>query len=317
MTLDLFITHWNEPWKIGKKGFQMLALQRLVDWDQIRITLVHDGSEKFPDEYFEDIPCGVRQVAIPHGGIAAARNWCIDNSDATWIKWNDFDDMFANVYALNEIISVLDTEKYDLLWFDLLWQDREKLYLRTNRNPVFVHDKVFRRTFLTDNQIRFNESLTWCEDSAFMAVVEMEINHERIGKIRGISPIYLYNVRDGSLCNRPEIKFQNLQSFFDRHCYVADEFNKRGKIQEYRMMVVRAMADSYYTLKLAPGIQDSKTAFEQRVWNYYDRHRNEFRTCGPENFDFVLAAVNRERFDGGEITKKAFLEWIGRHERGE
>ena len=214
MLLDLMITHWTEPWTVGAKAFRMLSLQRGVDWDNVRVTLVHDGSEKFPERYFGKYPFKVKQVCLPHGGIAAARNWCIEHSTAKWIKWNDFDDMFANVFALHDIMNVLETEDFDLLWFDLLWQDHNILRIRRERNPVFVHDKVFRRSFLTDNQIRFNEELTWCEDSAFLSLVEMEINHQRIGKIKCDSPIYLYNVREGSLCNRPEIKFKNLQSFF-------------------------------------------------------------------------------------------------------
>ena len=82
MLLDLFITHWTEPREVGEKAFKMLSIQRLVDWSEIHITMVHDGSEKFPDEYFADIPCGVDQVCLPHGGIAKARNWCIDHATA-------------------------------------------------------------------------------------------------------------------------------------------------------------------------------------------------------------------------------------------
>ena len=317
MLLDLFITHWNEPWEIGEKGFRMLGMQRLVNWDDIRITLVHDGTEKFPDEYFRDIPCGVKQVVIPPGGIAAVRNWCIDNSDATWIKWNDFDAMFANVYSLQDMMYVLDNDEFDLLWFDVMAEVEGHKYLKDKRDPVVIHGKVFRRSFLLDNQIRFNESLTWCEDSAFLSVIEMEINHQRIGKIRCESPIYAWIERMGSLCNRPEIKFRNLQSFFDRHCYVAEEFYRRGRMEEYRTMMVRTMADCYYTLNLATGIDEDKTAFEKRVWEYYDKRKAAFHACKPENFDFALAAVNRERLDGGTIAKKAFTEWINKHERGE
>jgi hypothetical protein len=317
MLLDLFITHWTEPWEVGRDGIRMLSMQRLADWSKVRVTIVHDGSEKFPDEYFAECPFKVNQVCLPHGGIAKARNWCIEHSDAKWIKWNDWDDTFASLYALYDILNVLDTDNFDLLWFDLLWQDHERLHMKTDREPVFVHNKVFRRKFLTDNEIRFNEELTWCEDSAFLAVVEMEIDHKRIGKIKCDRPIYLYSVRDGSLCNRPEIKFQNLQSFFKRHCYVADEFLKRGHMAEYNTMIVRIMADSYYTLNKAPGIEEDKSGFEKTVWDYYDGHREFFRRCTPEDFDLVMKAVNRERFDGGPITKQEFLAWIDRHERGE
>lgn len=320
MLLDLFITHWTEPWEVGKKAFQMLALQRLVNWDEVNITMVHDGSEKFPDEFFADIPCGVTQVCLSHRGVAAARNWCIEHATAKWIKFNDYDDMFANVYALKDILNVLDDEKNDMLWFDLLFEDKpenHRVFLKKDREPVFIHNKIFRRTFLMDNQIRFNESLTWCEDSAFLAVVEMEIDHKRIGKISCDSPIYLYNVRIGSLCNRPEIRFKNLQSFFDRHCYVAEQFFIRGHMEEYRTMIVRIMGDSYYTVNLAPGISESRREHEKRVFAYFDQHRDAFYACKRENFDLALAAVNRENYDGGEITEDALMEWIHSHERGE
>ena len=317
MILDLFVTHWTEPWEVGKNGFGMLSLQRAVDWSQIRVTLVHDGTEPFPDEYFDGMPFTVNQFSIPHGGIAKARNWCIDHSEATWIKWCDFDDMFAGVYSVQQIMNVLNNDQFDLLWFDLLCDDHGKVINRTERNPVFVHDKVFRRSFLLEKGIRFKEDLTWCEDSAFLALIEMDIDHQRIGKIKAQAPIYLYIVRDGSLCNRKEIKFANLKSFFKRHCYVAEEFKKRGLTAQYNTMCVRTMADSYYTLVKAPDIEEDKTEFAAEVWRWYEDHRDAIGDCTRPDFDLVMRAVNRERYDGGEITGKEFIEWIKKHERGE
>ena len=320
MLLDLYVTHWTEPWEVGEQGFKMISMQHLADWSNIRITLVHDGTEKFPDEYFRDIPCGVRQVVIPHGGIAAARNWCIEDSEADWIKWNDFDDMFANVFALRDILNVLKGNENELMWFHLLWEDepaKNRVYLRQDRDPVFVHNKIFSRKFLLDHNIRFNTELTWCEDSAFLAVVEMEVDHSKIGRIVTNSPLYLYRVRMGSLCNRPEIKFANLNSFFKRHCYVADEFLKRGYVDEYNTMVVRVMGDSYYTLNLAPNVTEDKSEHEKAVWAYFDSHRDAFYACQPKSFDMVLAAVNRERNDGGYIDRESLMNWIHKHERGD
>lgn len=317
MLLDLYITHWNEPWEIGEKGFQMLAMQRLVDWSKIRVTLVHDGSEKFPESYFAGMPFKVNQVCLPHGGIAKARNWCIEHGDAEWIKWNDFDDSFAHLYALRDMMNVLPAEKFDLLWFHMYWECYGKVYIRRDRECIFVHNKLLRRSFLMDNQIRFQEDLTWCKDSAFFADVEMIINHERIGLIRCDAPIYCYAAREGSLCNRPEIRFQNLQSFFRRHTYVAEQFRNRGLIDQHNTMCVRVMGDSYYTLNLAPGITEDKSEHEKRVWKWFDEHRDAFYKCRPEMVDEVIEAVNRECFDGGTITKEALMDWIHRHERGD
>lgn len=317
MILDLFVTHWNEPWDVGRKAFQMLSCQRLVNWNEIKITLIHDGTLPFPEECFSGFPFKVNQISIPHGGIAKARNWCIDNSSAKWIKWCDFDDTFTNIYSLHDIMNVLGSDDYDMLWFDLMCEDRGERIIKNERNPIFIHDKVFRRDFLVDHNIRYNEDLTWCEDSAFLAVIEMDIDHDRIGKIVCSNPIYTYIVREGSLCNRPEIKFANLRSFFIRHCYVADEFLKRNLIEQYNTMCARIMCDSYYTLCRTPTITEDKSEHEALVWVWYKYHKEPFSKCTPENFDMVLRTVNLERWEGGEITKEQVIDWINQHEQGE
>ena len=322
--LDLFITHYNEPWDIGRKGFQMLACQRHVDWSEINITLVHDGTPVFPSECFANFPFTVKQVVLPHGGIAKVRNWCIENSTAKWIKWNDFDDTFFGMYSLYSIMNVLGSNAFDLLWYDLMWDERDMetyngsgIHIRTERNPVFIHDKVFRRDFLVSHNIRFNEELIWCEDSAFLALIEMEIDTNRIGKIKCNYPIYTYICRKGSLCNRPEIKFENLKSFFKRHCYVADEFLKHNLIEQYNTMCVRVMADGHYTLCKVPGITADKSEHEANVWAWYEAHKEPFSKCTPEMFDMVIDAVNKECWEGGSITKDDVIKWINTHERGE
>ena len=314
--LDLFITHWNEDWQtVVKKGFDMLACQRLVDWDAIRIILVHDGSPAFPEEYFAAYPFKVEQVELPHGGIANARNWCIDHSQATWIRWHDCDDMFSNAYALYGIMDGLHVaQNYDLLWFTIYAEIDGKIHIKDERDPVVIHNKVFRRRMLLEKNLRFPEFLTWCEDSAFLAVMEMEIDHQRIGKMTCSGIPYIWYCRQGSLCNRPEIKFENLKSFFERHKFVAEEFRKRNLMDECHTMVARIMVDSYITLNRAELPEGSDTeAHEKAVWDYFIEHRQEFLACRDEMFDMVMTACNREAPpECGTVTKEEVLDWLKR-----
>ena len=310
MLLDLFITHYNEPWEVGKKNFDVLAVQQCVDWDAVRITLVHDGTELFPDEYFAGYPYKVKQVSIPHGGIAAARNWCIDHSTATWIKWCDFDDMFASALALEELMNAMrHGQNLDMLWFELIMQKDGKWYRRKERDPVVLHGKAFRREFLISHNIRFPEHLTWCEDSAFLARLELEIDQKRIGEIQTIGPMYLYVVRDGSLCNRKEIWFGNRKSFFLRHQYVEDQLREHGKDEEAKIMSVRIMGDSYFTLHEDKDVpRNEHEAHEKEVWEYYHTHQDCFLGVNDEGFNMALGAVNYE--NQSNISKIQLLRWI-------
>lgn len=311
MILDLYITHWTEEYKIGQKAFRMLGLQRGVNWDEIRVTLVHDGSGPFPEQFFSGLPFEMRQICLEHGGIAKARNWCIDDSKADWIKWCDFDDMFSNVYSLRNIMHALEQDPpMDLLWFDMYGEDTEtgRVVLSDARDPITVHQKVFRREFMIEHNLRFPEFLTWCEDSAMLAVLEMEIDHQRIGKIKAEAPLYCWIFRKGSLCNREDILFDNLKSFYLRHRYVQDEFKKRGHINEYTMMTVRVLADSCFSLTLA-GVKEDTTEHEKEVWNYYQEHKEDLLRLRAHQVQEVIDAVNREN-RGCDITVKSFLDWL-------
>jgi hypothetical protein len=311
--LDLFITHWTEPWEVVRPGLEILKLQRHVDWEQIRVTIVHDGTEAFPDEWFSGYPFQVFQAELPHGGIAAARNWCIDHSDAEWIKWNDCDDMFANIYALFDLTHAMEIGKQcDMLWFDLRASLLDgRVFTKTDRDPVLIHGKAFRRSFLKEHGIRYNEELTWCEDSAFLALVEMEIDTKRIGHIKCDSPIYAWICRQGSLCNRPEIKFDNLKSFFKRHCYVQEEMQKHGYMDEYYAMTVRVIGDSYYTLHRA-GFGPEKEGYlehRQQVVAYYKKHREDLLKIPGDRMMAVVNAVNHEN-PGCDLTREELVGFL-------
>lgn len=312
MMLDLFINHWTEPWEVGEKAFRMLSLQRHVNWEKVRVTLVHDGSKSFQPDLFYGLPFAVHQICLPHGGIAAARNWCIDHSDAEWIKWCDFDDCFAGIYGLWDLMHAMEIgQDYDLLWFRILFEFMDgRVFIKDQYDPVLVHSKAFRRSFLVEHGIRFPEHLTWCEDSAMLALTELEIGPGKKGEVKSLAPIYAYICRNGSLCNRPEIKFENRKSFFMRHCYVQDELEKHGRETQRRMMTVRVLGDSMYTMEQA-GLKDDMTEHGARVWDYYMKHREDLTKVTSDQMQMVLDAVNAEN-DGCHITKAALLEWLRR-----
>ena len=116
MLLDIIITHYNESFEMGKKLLDSIQLQRGISREDFRVVIVNDGIEnKISDYCLNDYTFHLENVAIPHAGVSAARNYGIDNSTAKWVMFCDFDDMFASIYALRNIITLLDTEDYDIL----------------------------------------------------------------------------------------------------------------------------------------------------------------------------------------------------------
>ena len=45
MNLDIIVTHYKEPWSVGEGLFNSIAMQRMINFDDIGVILVNDGEE--------------------------------------------------------------------------------------------------------------------------------------------------------------------------------------------------------------------------------------------------------------------------------
>ena len=258
--LDIIIAHYKEPWETGRKLFQMIGLQRGFDSGLIRVLVVNDGGYRLPDAELNRLSYPVEQIDIEHGGISKARNTGIDRSTAPFIMFCDFDDTFTNVYALRDIISVLPCD-YDMLWSDLLVEDclhgKDLVYLTPERQRfVFVHGKVYRRQFLVEQNIRFDEKMTFQEDSLFNATIIARTDFKRIGKINAPIIPYVWIRRQNSVTNSgrdDEAEYWH----FRRNLAVTDE--NLEDPEKYAGMVTRTAYDAYYMAvgrRLSPGMKN-------------------------------------------------------------
>ena len=246
MMLDIIVTHYNEPWHICKPFFDMLACQRGVEFDEFRVILVHDGTPRFPEEYFSCYPYNVMQLDKPHGGVSEARNFGLSVSDATWVQFADCDDTYTGIYSLRAVMAHMDRD-VDYMWspFWVEYMRNGELTARVQEaNIVWIHAKYFRRKWLVENKIVFPVGINYSEDSAFGAIVNELIKPKRSGKIKTDFPIYVWVYRDDSISQNPANKAKNITGFIDRNEYVVQEFKRRGI--PYAHMVGRMFADAYW-----------------------------------------------------------------------
>lgn len=247
--LDIVITHYKEPFEVGEKLFRIIALQRCVDFTKIRVMVVNDGGQRIPDECFSGLPYPVEQIDIPHAGVSAARNAGIDHATGKWIMFCDFDDSFASIFALREIMNVLGTDDYDMLWSRILAEDyvdgKQLLYYVPDKQRfVFCHGKVYRVAFLREKNVRFDERLVFNEDSCFNAVIIARTPHTRIGEISSKMPIYSWVRRQNSVTNSGR-EDEASYGHFRRNFIVTGEYEGTGD-PRYNGMVTRTVYDTYY-----------------------------------------------------------------------
>lgn len=247
-TLDIVIPHGGERWAICRKFFDMLRVQLCADLSRVRVLLIHDGCEPFPDEWVRVPGLRVEQHRIPKSGVSAARNTGLDFARAEWVMFCDADDLFASCWALHCILDALDGPESDRM--DLLWTP---FYVEENAgrnvckfNWIFVHGKLYRRTFLLEEGIRFWEELYYAEDSAFNACVSLAIDPPRIGEIHADHTLYVWTFNRESVTSRPENQIRNQIGLLRRHELLIEEMIRRGHDGEARELAGRALWDGHF-----------------------------------------------------------------------
>lgn len=252
--LDIIITHYREPWELGKQMFDMLAQQRLVDLNRVGVILVNDGEEnRLPDECFKGYPYRITQMSIPKGGVSRARNAGMDASTADWIMFCDFDDCFMNLYGLYLLFEEIDKDKYDTIWSYFVEEtkdDNDKTVLVAHeRDMTFIHGKAHRRQYLIDKGIRYNEKLTIHEDCYFNTFAQECTEPERVGAIK--TQWYIWKWNENSVVRkyrsrRKEFVLDTYDHLMRQRIAVTEEFFRREMTEKAMITIVKTVMDSFY-----------------------------------------------------------------------
>jgi len=313
--LDIIVTHYKEPYEVGKKLFDMIAMQRCIDFEQIRVVIVHDGTDPFPEENFKDYPYQVEQLPIPHGGVSAARNAGIENCKAQWAMFCDFDDSFASIYSMREIMNVLDTDEYDMLWCRICAEDyvdvRQLLYFVPEKQRfVFCHGKVYRTAFLKESGIRFREELVFNEDSCFNAEIIAHIPHTRIGEIKSTVPIYVWIRRGGSVTNSGR-EDEASYGHFRRNLIVTDEYARSDP--RFNGMVTRTVYDTYYMVFGKRNSMQMRRRIMDEFTPWIEERIDVFGKVGDETLKEIRQISRMELIEPDEIIPDDFetiAKWV-------
>lgn len=300
--IDFIVTHYDEPWETGKKFFDMLAMQRCIDFSKIRVVLV-DGD---PDplyktdwhELLKGYPFRTAVICVPASGPSELRNAGLKVSRADWVMFCDFDDMFADVVSVRGMLQVLPTDDADVIW---MRSYREEVSRATNveKNGVFVNcldenfyhtfGKMYRRKELNRNGLEFNTDLKYEYESAFNHLALTVIpSHRVLGLTVDFLP-YMKTLRMDSWKMRSSTLQDRLCETIDRDIYLAEEYKKRGYVREFRNMVAETIYDAYFMLRSEPLLKEEYAHYvSERFWPFAVGYRDVFDKLSAVESEVVL-----------------------------
>lgn len=314
MTLDIIVTHYKEPWEVGKPLFDIIGLQRMVNFDDVGVILVNDGEEhELPQECFEGYPYSICQMSIPHGGVSKARNAGLDASTADWIMYCDFDDSYSSLLALHLIFCAMHEDKYDVVWSCFTEETKDPngnlVLVPHERDWVFIHGKAFRRQYLVDNNIRFHEKLTIHEDVYFVMMAQTVCDAERIGSIK--TPIYLWKWNDNSVVRKDMAEDYILFTYdhlIRQRIALTEAYIARGMTENAMHTIIKTVLDTYYDCQQSTWRVPKNKELLHKAENWFAAYLKRYANLYKEADYRIVAGIAKAARDNALRKGTFFME---------
>ena len=215
--LQFLVPQYKETEEVISFLLDSIECQVGVDKKDIGVIICSDGGnyildQKFLDKYSYDID----YVVCTHRGVSGARNSAFLLSDADYVMYCDSDDGFCNTFALKIIFENIDISEKEGKPFDLM---STKFYSERqaegdtpwslsicDHNNVYIHSRVYRRAFLADNNLYFNEKIWANEDSFFNISTTFFSKNTKALNI----PIYCWRGNPQSVTHDPKFIIKTL-----------------------------------------------------------------------------------------------------------
>ena len=214
----------------AKKTLLRLLMSIAVQKDakNYKVYLVIDADK---EDYSEEIKFIESYYSISilnlniNSGPGVARQYGINNSNNPYIMFMDADDYFYNPFSLSKILREIKLNDFDLLISNFKYE-RDNEFLIKKKDVTWLHGKVYRRKFLDENNIMFNNSRA-NEDNGFNRL--FLLNNPKIKYLDDITYVYSENSESITRKNNREYKFWCLEYLAYNINWAMDIMIKKNK----------------------------------------------------------------------------------------
>ena len=304
MILSIIITHYNEPKKDIENLFISISQQRLVPWSEVEIHIVEDGTVDIPEELYMGLPCEVYHHHPEHGGIAAARNYGLEQARGDYVMFCDCDDMFLNALGIHLILTAAK-ENPDLISSAFIeetkGEDGKLLVVRHDNDMTFIHGKAFKKNFLKRESLKFNKDLPVHEDGYFVRLCFCFQKYKKYIE----TPFYMWCWRDGSICRKKDFVLKTYPDLLKAREALSQRLKDKGMEEEYRQSLVSTFCFCYYDFQ-KPTFNDEKNGeyivtARKAVRKYWRKYKDEIMKTDKRDMANAMYACRSQAFRDGML----------------
>lgn len=292
-----------------------VAEQELPQENEVSVYICTDGYEgEISENTFSAFRFPIHYFVRPHFGVCATRNYLFQHSFGEYVMFCDCDDMFATTDGFKKLITTAQETSADVIgsaYIAELMHNETIVNRILRQNETRVHGKIFKRSYLEENDICFPEEMTFSGDMYFLYLAY----HLTDNVIWLPDIFYTWKWRQESVTRSKE--HYAVRTYRQcRKCYtlLLEDLNRRNRMTEYHGLLTSLMIRSYFDwhsdrFLSAPKnfSDDAKDAIRQFVVQYY---RDFYEANERDRHDcYIRYQLTRRTY--GPAGKYAGLnEWI-------
>ena len=318
MKLQILVPQYEETNEIIKPLLDSIALQQNVDFNEIGVIIVNDGSDiKLSQDFLNSYPFTIDYIQNPHLGVSATRQTALDHATADYVMFCDADDMFYNMCGIWILFREMDQGVFDSLISTFIEETKDPItqeptYINRDMDSTFVHGKVHRRKYLEKKKIKWNPNLTIHEDSFFnIQCISLSENVKYCQ-----TPFYLWKWRDDSVCRHdPKYILRTYRNMLDSNDALIQELRKKKAGDKADFYVIVMIYDAYYTMNKPEWInqenQEYRNITEKRFSQYYKKYKKVWLTYpSAEKMQISQGVRGRSVIEGMNMEYITINEWL-------
>lgn len=277
--ISLVVTHYKEPWEVVEPLFKSLEDQLGIDLDEeLEIIFVNDSPEDaFLDYTFDFTKLNVKVINEGHKGISGARNRGLDKATGDYVMFCDCDDRFISPFAMH--LYKQQMGKFDIIKTPFIEDqviDGKLRIFRHEKDISFVHGKLYRRQFLIDNDLRFNEELTIHEDSYFNVLAGILAEGSQYEMSLAVY-LWKYNAESVVRKDRDLFIYKTYDNLMDCRIAICRELKRRELIEHYFPSVIKTVVESYYDFQKPDALKPENKELIETAEKAFAKFYKEFR----------------------------------------
>ena len=310
--VDIIIPAYNAHKTIDRTLFSIAMQDNIKD---IYVYIVNDGSII---DYSEQVNkfskfMKVKELLLKkNSGPGYAREYGIEHSSNDFLVFIDSDDILFNSNSIINLLNSMNNDKSDIVISNF----REEVnngYISHENDIIFMHGKMYKRKFLIDNDIKFNNSYA-NEDNGFNNL--LLLHNPKISYLNEETYIWKNNSQSITRKNNHEYNIKGLNGYIyniEWALNIAIEHNcDNYKIAELAYCCFIAVYLYYLQYKDNSLIKNVKNIYD--ITKKYSLTNYQQEEVFKNQFDFFINDDNKMIFINPVITFNDFKDMVMNHD---